>query len=76
VGALIAPASLVLLDEPTAGLDAARRDALGNLVLRRARETPVVVATQDGGWSGDLGAREIRLGTATRSGGSPSRKRD
>jgi energy-coupling factor transport system ATP-binding protein len=57
VGALIAPACLVLLDEPTAGLDLARREALAGLVLERARRVPVLVATQDLEWAASLGAR-------------------
>jgi energy-coupling factor transporter ATP-binding protein EcfA2 len=69
VAALIAPAGRVLLDEPTAGLDPARRAALARLVARRAFEsagpgasTPIVVATQDRGWAASLGARIIDLG--------------
>lgn len=61
VGALIAPSSLVLLDEPTAGLDSKRRERLGDLVGRRAGEVPVVIATQDRDWIRDLGGREIEL---------------
>lgn len=61
VGALIAPSSLVLLDEPTAGLDPKRRDALGDLIVRRAGETPVVVATQDRDWIQGVGGREIEF---------------
>ncbi|HKQ57420.1 MAG TPA: ATP-binding cassette domain-containing protein, partial [Candidatus Eisenbacteria bacterium] len=57
VGALMAPACLVLLDEPTAGLDLARREALAGLVLERARRVPVLVATQDLEWAASLGAR-------------------
>jgi energy-coupling factor transporter ATP-binding protein EcfA2 len=62
VGALIAPSSLVLLDEPTAGLDSKRREALGALVSRRAGENPVVVATQDREWIRSVAGDEARLG--------------
>jgi energy-coupling factor transporter ATP-binding protein EcfA2 len=67
--ALIAPAGTVLLDEPTAGLDPARRAALARLVAGRAREsggtgatTPIVAATQDREWAASLGARILELG--------------
>jgi energy-coupling factor transporter ATP-binding protein EcfA2 len=61
VGALIAPSSLVLLDEPTAGLDSKRRSALGDLVERRGRDCPVVIATQDRDWIRGVGGREIEF---------------
>ena len=63
IGALIAPSSLVVLDEPTAGLDAARRVALARLVGRRAASDPVLVASQDLDWVGRAGARCFRLGS-------------
>jgi energy-coupling factor transport system ATP-binding protein len=62
IGALVAPSSLVLLDEPTAGLDAARRSALAEMVRRTAEGVPVVVASQDREWLSDLGARIVSLG--------------
>ncbi|MFI5370197.1 MAG: ATP-binding cassette domain-containing protein [Candidatus Eisenbacteria bacterium] len=69
VAALIAPARVVLLDEPTAGIDRSRRSALGRLVARRAlerdlagRTSPVVVATQDREWAIALRAQLIELG--------------
>jgi len=61
VAALIAPAGLVLLDEPTAGLDPARRAALAELVRQRARSAPVVVASQDHPWIAALGAEVLTL---------------
>jgi tungstate transport system ATP-binding protein len=63
IGALIAPSSLVLLDEPTAGLDAGRRAALARLVERRAGSDPVLVASQDIDWVGRAGARCFHLGS-------------
>jgi energy-coupling factor transporter ATP-binding protein EcfA2 len=60
-GALIAPAGLLALDEPTAGLDPDRREALAGLVLQRCREIPVMVASQDAGWLDRFGARRIRI---------------
>jgi len=63
IGALIAPASLVLLDEPTAGLDAVRRAALARLVERRSKADPVLVASQDIDWVRWAGARCFRLGS-------------
>jgi energy-coupling factor transporter ATP-binding protein EcfA2 len=62
IGALVAPSSLVLLDEPTAGLDRARRAALAERVRRRAASVPIVIATQDREWITDLGARVVVLG--------------
>ena len=62
VGALIAPTSLVLLDEPTAGLDPRRRMALGELVVRRAEAVPFIVASQDRDWVEGVGARTVTLG--------------
>jgi energy-coupling factor transporter ATP-binding protein EcfA2 len=50
VAALIAPAGLVALDEPTAGLDAERRDALQVLVNERSSRDAVLVASQDLDW--------------------------
>lgn len=61
VAALVAPAGLVLLDEPTAGLDPARRAALADLARDRARASPVVVASQDQAWIAALGAQVLTL---------------
>ena len=61
VAALAAPASAVLLDEPTAGLDPARRLALADLVLERADRGPVLVASQDAEWLGWVGASVVPL---------------
>jgi len=61
VGALIAPAGLILLDEPTAGLDARRRHGLAALILARAATTPVVIASQDRGWLESLGAERVEV---------------
>ena len=62
VGALIAPAGLVLLDEPTAGLDPGRRAALASLVGRRATMGPVLVASQDLEWLNEINAVRVELG--------------
>jgi energy-coupling factor transporter ATP-binding protein EcfA2 len=64
VAALIAPAGLVVLDEPTAGLDPARRDGVARLVARRAAagDAPVVVASQDPVFTAAPGVRSIALG--------------
>jgi energy-coupling factor transporter ATP-binding protein EcfA2 len=50
VGGLVAPAGLLLLDEPTCGLDPGRREALGILVRSHATRGPVLLATQDLEW--------------------------
>jgi energy-coupling factor transporter ATP-binding protein EcfA2 len=74
--ALIAPAGLVLLDEPTCGLDSERRRAMVGLAAGRSRKTAMVIATQDAIW-GDLpGAVALRLGGPDRSVASPSKKTD
>ena len=62
VGSLIAPSDLVLLDEPTGGIDPLRRRALSELVTARAAVAPVVVASQDLGWVAGIGAGIVRLG--------------
>jgi energy-coupling factor transporter ATP-binding protein EcfA2 len=62
VAALVAPASVLLLDEPTAGLDPWRRTALAALVSDRASRRPVVVASQDAEWLERLGARMHLVG--------------
>jgi ABC-2 type transport system ATP-binding protein len=62
VAALVAPASVVLLDEPTAGLDPGKRLALADLVAERADRNPVLVAGQDEEWMGWVGASRQDLG--------------
>ena len=61
IGALIAPAGLLCLDEPTAGLDSLKRAALGGLVSRRGEAGPVLVASQDAGWISAWATRSIVL---------------
>jgi energy-coupling factor transporter ATP-binding protein EcfA2 len=61
VGSLIAPASLVVLDEPTAGLDPARKEGLAVLIRRRAEAGAVLLASQDPRWMGGLGAARVVL---------------
>ena len=62
VGALIAPAGLVILDEPTAGLDEGRRAALALLVGARAASGPVLLASQDTEWVARVAAHRLELG--------------
>jgi energy-coupling factor transport system ATP-binding protein len=62
IGALIAPAGLVLLDEPTGGVDPSRREALAGLVRGRGARDPVLVASQDTGWVERVGASVFQLG--------------
>jgi hypothetical protein len=59
VAALVAPASAVLLDEPTAGLDPTRRATLAT-GLGPGRRHPVVVASQDTEWLGWVGGQPSR----------------
>ena len=62
LSALVAPTSLVVLDEPTAGLDPSRRAGLSGLLARSARTTAILVASQDGEWVAGLGAVVHRFG--------------
>lgn len=65
VSALSAPASIYLLDEPTAGLDPRRRRALAEIVDHLAERAPVVVATQDREWALSLAAHVVEMGGNT-----------
>ncbi len=62
VAALITPASLFLLDEPTAGLDTRRRETLSGLVRQTAQRGAVLVASQDSVWLRRTGGLSTRLG--------------
>ncbi len=62
VAALVAPASLVALDEPTAGLDLVRRESLAGMVAERAGRDPVLIASQDHPWLDRVGARTVIVG--------------
>jgi energy-coupling factor transporter ATP-binding protein EcfA2 len=64
IGALVAPAGLLALDEPTAGLDAGRRQALAAVVRERAGETRLLIATQDHSWGAEVGGKRLELGVA------------
>ncbi len=67
VAALIAPACLYLLDEPTAGLDPTRRAALQEVVRRISLRAPLLVATQDRDWLLELHATLHELGRVGRT---------
>ena len=62
VATLIAPASIVLLDEPTCGLDHDRRSVLADLVMRRAETSAVMIASQDLAWVRMIDGEELRIG--------------
>jgi len=63
-GVLATQPLAILLDEPTAGLDAAGTDALlAVLAEASARGTALVVATHDPRVAARLGARQVRLGS-------------
>lgn len=64
VAALVAPSSLVLLDEPTAGLDARRARGLAHLIVERSARDPVVVASQDRRWLECLAALRVDVAGA------------
>jgi energy-coupling factor transport system ATP-binding protein len=59
---LIAPARLIALDEPTAGLDSARRAALAALIRERAARGRIVLASQDRPWAEGLAESILELG--------------
>lgn len=62
VGALVAPAALRVLDEPTAGLDPDRRAALARLIRVVSDAQPVLVASQDTAWLSSLPALSFEVG--------------
>jgi energy-coupling factor transporter ATP-binding protein EcfA2 len=62
VAALVTPASLVVVDEPTCGLDPERAAGLGQLLGRAAQSLPLLVATQDEVFSGRIRASLRGLG--------------
>ena len=76
VAALIAPAGLLLLDEPTAGLDSKRSAALARLILTLAARAPVVLASQDREWIESLGGLHVELGADPSSQPSTGEKTD
>ena len=62
VATLVAPSSLVILDEPTCGMDTAGATAIAEAVRTRAQNAGVVVATQDTDWLERLAGAAIELG--------------
>jgi energy-coupling factor transporter ATP-binding protein EcfA2 len=66
VSALIAPACLYVLDEPSAGLDPARKAVLASLIAGRAESSPVLIATQDVDWLANFGASIVDLDSGNR----------
>ncbi len=62
VAALVTPASVVLVDEPTCGLDPIRARTLAQILARVSGLVPLVVATQDPDLPGLIMASERRLG--------------
>jgi energy-coupling factor transport system ATP-binding protein len=62
VGALIAPAGVLCLDEPTAGLDVMRREAIGRQISLRSKDIPVLIASQDANWVGRWAGEVVELG--------------
>jgi energy-coupling factor transport system ATP-binding protein len=77
VAALIAPAGLVALDEPTAGLDDERRQALQLLVIERSSRNPVLIASQDLAWIEHWGGISLaKLGQGDSALPSASKKTD
>lgn len=60
--ALLTPASRVVIDEPTCGLDPQRAERLAVVLKRIGVFVPIIVATQDPELPRRLGAPERRLG--------------
>src|SRR5207249_6196166 len=56
VATLLPPASLVILDEPTCGVDERRKKALGRMIRERATRGPVLLASQDSVWLNQIHA--------------------
>ena len=65
LGALVAPASLRVLDEPTAGLDPERRAALAGVIARAATTCPVLLASQDMVWVDSVASCTVTMGAET-----------
>ena len=61
LAAITAPAGLVVLDEPTAGLDGARRASIGRAISRISSDVPVLIATQDRAFARWVGADCVEL---------------
>jgi energy-coupling factor transporter ATP-binding protein EcfA2 len=66
-GALVTPASLLAIDEPTAGLDAGRRAALAGLIAETGTRRALLLASQDREW---LSRVAMRAHSLDASGGS------
>lgn len=76
VGALIAMAPIVVLDEPSAGLDESKQTALATLIARRSETTPILLASHDETWVRMLPSFEFDLSDAATTLPSPSKKTD
>lgn len=73
--ALIAPAGLVALDEPTGGLDPERRALLAGLVRERAERSAVLVASQDREWVERLAGIRVSIGEPGQTPSTGKKKR-
>jgi len=62
IATLVAPASVVLLDEPTGGIDPGRSEALARVIVSRSACSLVLIASQDEAWVGRIGACRVALG--------------
>jgi len=76
VGALVTPGSMLLLDEPTAGLDPDRAARIGRLIAVAASRTPTLLATQDPQVLRVAEVKTVELGSATSLTASRSGKMD
>ena len=61
IAALVAPSSIHLLDEPTAGLDPMRRARLAQILHELAEERPILIATQDRQWLANMGVTALEI---------------
>ena len=67
---------VLLLDEPTCGLDPERKRRLVPIVAAKCQRTATLIATQDDTWAKIPGARIERLELGPRSVASRSKKTD
>ena len=61
IAALAAPASLYVLDEPTAGLDGLRRARLADILCELSEQRPLLVASQDREWLSAMGVTPLEI---------------
>jgi energy-coupling factor transporter ATP-binding protein EcfA2 len=61
IAAMAAPASVYVLDEPTAGLDGLRRAKLAEILCELSERRPLIIATQDREWLSAMGVTPLEI---------------